>query len=103
MSIESSYGFRSAQAAWENANPYDDDCTCEGEGFICDECGHIAGEQTSCPDQAENHPDEYVTLRPLDADEIPEHFPNQGCPRHGWCPGCTRRNCEDCGGDDYDD
>lgn len=103
MSITSSYGFRSAQAAYENTNPYDNDCTCEGEGFVCDDCGHIADTPGTCPDTEENHPDDATQLRAIEADEVPDYFPNANCRQHGWCTGCTRRNCEDCGGDDHDD
>lgn len=88
MSIETSYGFRSAQAAWENANPYDDECTCEGEGLMCDECGQACDctEPECCG----------FPMRELTQDEIAEHFPSQKCPQHGWCTGCYSPKCEDC-------
>lgn len=96
MSIEQSYGFRSAQAAWENANPYDGECTCEGDGYVCDECGHIQDCGGTCP-QVDCSND---FLRTMTAEEIAEHFPNSNCPTHGFCTGCTRRWCEDCGGEE---
>ena len=96
MSITDSYGFRSAEAAYENANPFDGDCTCEGEGFVCDDCGHVADTAGPCPDTEENHPDDATELRAITTDEVPEYFTSQKCPRHGWCTGCSSRQCADC-------
>jgi len=92
MSIETSYGFRSAQAAYENANPFDGECTCEGDAFICDDCGEASDQSGQCPSLCPSR------LRPMNMDEIADHFPSQTCPRHGWCTGCTSRQCEDCNG-----
>lgn len=78
MSIETSYGFRSAQAAWENANPFDSDCTClEGELYACEECGDSEpskGECLTCGIDREEVSDD--TRR--------EDYPDGSCPQHGY-------------------
>lgn len=56
MNIENSYGFRSAQAAWENANPFDSECTCaEDVLFVCDECGQHGYTDEDAADDAREH------------------------------------------------
>jgi hypothetical protein len=79
MSIENSYGFRSAQAAWENANPFDGECTCEGELFMCDECGQIVSARQACPELDCPNID---FMRAMTPDEITEYAPNVNCPQH---------------------
>lgn len=88
-------GFASAERAWDNANPYDDDCTCEGEAYMCDECGHTDGKKGLCPEPDCSNGD---IMRPMTTEEVSEHFPSQTCPQHGWCTGCASSNCEDCNG-----
>jgi hypothetical protein len=97
MSIETSFGFRSAQAAWENANPYDGECTCEGEGYICDECGEVSDSKT-CPQRPEDCAS--GVMREMTPEEVAEYTPSANCPQHGYCTGCYRRSCEDCGGEE---
>jgi hypothetical protein len=88
-------GFASAQRAYENKNPYDDECTCEDEGYYtCDDCGHNDDAEGVCP----NDECPAFDLRPMTSEEIAEHFPSQACPVHGWCGGCSSRHCEDCNG-----
>jgi hypothetical protein len=85
MSIESSYGFRSAQAAWENANPYDSDCTClEDDLFICEECGEDANKEMDCT-VCEG------TIRKVSDDARREDYPRTDCPQHGY----TDQDAED--------
>ena len=89
-------GFASAERAWENANPYDDECTCEAEAYTCDECGHTDGKKGLCPESDCDSTAEF--MRTMTTEEVAEHFPSQKCPKHGWCTGCASRNCEDCNG-----
>ena len=79
MTIENSYGFRSAQAAWENANPFDSDCTCEAEGFMCDECGQIDDVKQTCPELDCHNMD---VMRAMTHEEATEYFPADNCPQH---------------------
>ena len=79
MSIEQSYGFRSAQAAWENANPYDNDCTCiEAEWFICNECGEEDPDALWVRDCRECDGE----VRLMTDDETIDLHPKLNCPRH---------------------
>lgn len=88
-------GFESAQRAYENATPFDNDCACEESGwYICDDCGHNNDAAGTCPEQE----CPTMNLRPMTPEEIAEYYPSQRCPRHGWCGGCSSRNCEDCNG-----
>lgn len=105
MTIESSYGFRSAQSAFENASPYDDECECP-QLFQCQRCDEVTstpGPLGSCPDKAcifDAAGDEDAPLPqvvPIDREDSTEGA-LQSCPRHGWCGGCSSRNCEDCNG-----
>lgn len=90
MTIETSYGFRSAQAAWENATPYDGECICPPL-FHCPECEEVLAEGETCDEKCE-----------VPVEEIPREDATvgaeQSCPQHGWCGGCSSRNCEDCNG-----
>lgn len=96
MSIEQSYGFRSAQRAYDNATPFDGECTCE-ELFTCPECGEELAEGAACKERD----CEGAVAEPTDRDGMtPGNDPK--CPDHGYCTGCTSRHCEDCGGD-YDE
>jgi hypothetical protein len=106
MSIETSYGFRSAQAAWENANPYDSDCACDPlfQCMRCEELGTEGGECHECSEdwsEGENFP----VFVEIDREDN-EFNSSSSCRQHGGCGGCYSRHCEDCGGDyepDYDD
>jgi rubrerythrin len=95
VSIETSYGFRSAQAAYDNATPYDDECTCtEAEWFICEDCGEEnpdASNPGDCP-----LCDGFTRL--MTDEETVENHAKLGCPAHGGCGGCSSRYCEDCNG-----
>ena len=92
MTIETSYGFRSAQNAYENASPYDDECQCP-QLYTCTVCEEtlVEGDECETPECA-NAP-----LEPIDREDSTEGAV-QNCPRHGWCGGCSSRNCEDCNG-----
>lgn len=96
VSIETSYGFRSAQAAYDNATPFDGECNCEAEAFICDECGETSHTSKACPLPATDCA--AGVMRAMTTEEVAEHFPSQRCPVHGWCGGCSSRYCEDCNG-----
>ena len=107
MSIETSYGFRSAQAAWENATPYDSDCDCDPL-FQCTRCEEYADEVGPCKEckDEDYEPQEGIGFCTQVEREDSTHNAKSSCPQHGYCTGCTSRNCEDCGGDyepDYDD
>lgn len=94
MSIETSYGFLTAQAAYENATPYDGECACEESGWwTCDDCGHTQDAGGICPEPEHAPPAE---LRTMTREEIAESYPSQRCPEHGWCGGCSSRYCEEC-------
>ena len=86
--------FASAERAWENANPYDGECDCEGEGFMCDECGSISDTAQPCPELDCYNID---AMREMTREELAEHFPSRSCPAHGWCSGCLSPRCPDCG------
>lgn len=77
MSIEHSPGFRSAQAAYENATSFDSDCTClDDDMFICRECGHCdTPKEGDCPDCD-------GVIEKLSEDARREDFPAVGCPQH---------------------
>lgn len=97
-------GYASAQRQWENMEPsYAAECECPSR-FECEECGDdkFTAEDVgkTCPDPQCGDPAEGRIAKIV---EVPHGLEAQGCPEHGWCPGCTRRNCEDCGGDDWDD
>jgi hypothetical protein len=78
MSIENSPGFRSAQAAWENANPFDGDCTClDDDLFICAECGEDAKKEMDCTVCG-------GFIRQVSGDALIEEYPATDCPVHGY-------------------
>ena len=82
MNIENSYGFRSAQAAWENANPFDSECTCaEDVLFVCDECGQISSARQPCPEMDCSNTD---FMRAMTPHEVTEYYPADDCPQHGY-------------------
>lgn len=93
MNIESSYGFRSAQNAWENASPYDDECPCP-QLYMCPECGETLVEGDDCTETAVCVG---APLKKIDREDSTEGA-MQNCPSHGWCGGCSSRNCDDCNG-----
>lgn len=100
MSTDIIPGFTRAQAAWENANPYDSDCTCSDDDlYICEGCGEQSDKPAICPEGCTNDTEMFpLSMREATAEEKAELNPAQGCPAHGWCAGCTSRHCEDCGG-----
>jgi hypothetical protein len=88
-------GFASAQRAYENMEPPDDECTCDEDGWwTCDDCGLNKTDMGTCPDPDCSGRD----LRPLTSEEIAEYYPAPNCPAHGWCGGCSSRYCEECTG-----
>lgn len=99
MTIETSYGFRSAQAAYENATPYDGECECP-QLFKCNRCDELSTEGGTCKDAqcVADNVDEYgepSVMEPIEReDEVFEALP--GCRQHGGCTGCDRRSCADC-------
>lgn len=90
MSLENSYGFRSAQSAYENASPYDNECDCP-ELFRCENCelySTEAGTCTECTDAS----DELTVFEPLDRDESTEGILTESsCNLHNH--NCTSRDC----------
>lgn len=98
MSIETSYGFRSAQAAWENANPYDNECTCE-DLYRCPNCEATGLASVICKDCTPDIPVlagvPTFELELVDREDSQEEA-SQACPQHGWCGGCYSPKCEDC-------
>lgn len=101
MSIETSYGFRSAQAAYEHATPFDTDCDCDPL-YVCQRCGEYAEQEGPCKECA------HVAYEPtedpgycaqVDREDCTFNA-TSSCPRHGFCTGCTSRHCEDCGGEE---
>jgi len=101
MSIETSYGFRSAQAAYENATPYDSDCDCDPL-YVCQRCDEYSETEGPCKECEDKDYDPEAGpgyCARVDREDC-DFNAKASCPRHGWCTGCTRRNCEDCGGDD---
>jgi hypothetical protein len=78
--ISDTHAYRRVEAAYENQNPYDDDCTCDtDEHRICDDCGQFEGDG-ECG---------VCALRLATWDEVVELRPDRNCPCHG--------------SDDYDD
>jgi|GEM_PF-1820095 hypothetical protein len=74
-------GFASAERAWENANPYDSDCTCiEAEWFICADCGEEDHDATYPRDCTQCDGD----VRLMKDDEVIESHPKLSCPQHGY-------------------
>lgn len=101
MSIETSYGFRSAQAAYENATPFDSDCACDPL-YVCQRCESYAeteGPCKECEDDAYDEADGPGHCAQVDREDCTFNA-NSNCPRHGFCTGCTRSTCEDCGGEE---
>jgi hypothetical protein len=104
-------GFASAQRAYENMEPAAG-CDCP-QLFQCQFCDEVTSEPVNgdqCPDKQcqednrENHGKVSLVV-PIDREDS-QIDAESGCSLHGWCTGCTSRNCEDCGGDyepDYDD
>lgn len=90
-------GFARAQRAWENREPdWADECICEPR-YECPDCGadHFTAADvgTDCPDP------ECSDGGPVAKIATVEHgTPVSGCREHGWCGGCTSRNCDDCNG-----
>lgn len=71
-------GFASAERAWENANPYDGDCTClEEDLFICPDCGASAFREKECPECL-------GFIRQVTDDARQEDYPAESCPLHGY-------------------
>lgn len=107
-------GFASAQRAWENMEPKDSGCDCPPL-YKCQRCDGVTTE----PYEGNQCDDEACRADAAgDASEGLDHFPAiveaidredndhdavSSCPQHGFCTGCTSRNCEDCGGDDWED
>lgn len=74
-------GFASAQRAWENKNPHDNECRClEDDLFICPDCGHCdETTEMDCPEC------DGVIVKASDETRI-EEYPSSSCPLHGWDP-----------------
>lgn len=71
-------GFASAERAWENANPFDSDCTClEGDLFICPNCGEDGDREQTCGVC-------WSTIRQVSDDARREDYPATNCPQHGY-------------------
>lgn len=101
-------GFASAQRQYENMEPAAG-CDCP-QLFQCQRCDEVTSEPGplgQCPDQRcimDAAGDEDAPLPqvvPIDREDS-QIDALSGCSIHGWCTGCTSRNCEDCGGD-YED
>lgn len=89
-------GFASAERAWENMEPaYDDGCLCDPR-YECESC--------EWDDYTESDLGTACTYPDCDGDgvakivEVEYGTPTSGCREHGWCGGCSSRNCEDCNG-----
>jgi hypothetical protein len=92
MSITSSYGFRSAQTAWENASPYGDECDCPPL-FRCENCETYANEAGTCTECTEQGEPEIV-FEELDRDESTEGIlTDSRCNLHNHV--CRSRDCCD--------
>lgn len=91
-SLENSYGFRSAQAAYENASPYGNECDCPPL-FRCENCETYANEGGTCTECSE--PGEPVSVfEELDRDESTEGIlTDSRCNLHNH--NCTSRDCCD--------
>jgi hypothetical protein len=83
--ITSSYGFRSAQSAYENASPYDNECDCQPL-FVCD-CGDFSLSAGTCTECNE-------AFAEVDRDESTEGILTEAsCNLHNH--NCTSRDCCD--------
>jgi len=93
-------GFASAQRAWENMEPaYASDCDCPPM-FLCERCDEYsleAGACKNCKDEDFDAEDGPGVCVPVDREDSTFEA-NQNCAQHGWCGGCSSRNCEDCNG-----
>lgn len=108
MSIEQSYGFKSAQRAYENATPFDSDCACDPL-YLCERCEEYSMEEGACSNCKDaDYDEEFHGLgicKQIDREDN-EFGSSSSCRQHGGCGGCHSRWCEDCGGEyepDYDD
>lgn len=92
MSIENSYGFRSAQAAYENASPYDNDCDCPPL-FRCENCETYSNVSMVC-DECSEPGEPVIRFEELDRDESTEGILTaSSCNLHNH--NCTSRYCCD--------
>lgn len=90
MSLENSYGFRSAQSAFENFNPYDTDCDCEPL-FRCEECETYTNEAGTCT-ECKDDDGQPLKLEELERDESTEGILTaNGCDHHNHI--CETRDC----------
>jgi hypothetical protein len=84
--IQDSYGFKSAQSAYENASPYGNECDCETL-YRCDACGEYSLESGTCK-QAD-----CVYAIKVDGND-PEDFRMVEVDRDDWTEGIlTNRRC----------
>lgn len=85
------------------------ECECP-QLFQCQRCDELTiepSEDRQCADSAcraeaaEEEGTVYPAIvKPIDREDN-DFEALSGCSQHGWCTGCSRRSCEDCGGD-YD-
>jgi hypothetical protein len=94
--VNSIPGFASAQRQWENMEPdWADECICEPR-YECPDCGsdHYKESDLDTPCTWEHCDGRGVTKIVT----VEHGTPVAGCREHGWCTGCSSRNCEDCNG-----
>ena len=90
--ITNSYGFRSAQAAYEAATPNGDECDCP-ELFECGNCGEFSTEAKVCTDCTEGSDEEWM-FEAVERTEANEgELTDSRCNIHNH--NCTSRDCCD--------
>lgn len=90
--IANSYGFRSAQAAFENASPYCGECDCV-ELFECGNCGEFATESKVCTECTEDG-EPNIMFESVERTERTEGILTEsGCDIHNHV--CRSRDCCD--------